>query len=57
MARLLIDNDSFTVISTANGVEVDYRNISNEPDLVARTDISSLLIPSTADVISSQTNH
>ena len=43
VARLLVDDDSFTIISTADGVEVDYRNTSIEPDLVARTDYQGFL--------------
>jgi DNA-binding HxlR family transcriptional regulator len=43
VTRLLIDNDSFTIISTADAVKVDYRNTSTEPDLVARTDYQGFL--------------
>lgn len=37
VTRLLIDDDSFTIISTADEVEVKYRDTSTEPDLVVRT--------------------
>ena len=43
VARLLIDDDSFTIISTADGVEVKYRDTRTEPDLVARTDYEGFL--------------
>ena len=43
VARLLIDDDSFTIISTADGVEVNYRDTTSEPDLVARTDYEGFL--------------
>ena len=43
VARLLVDDDSFTIISTAEGVEVKYRDTSSEPDLVARTDYEGFL--------------
>jgi DNA-binding HxlR family transcriptional regulator len=43
VARLLVDDDSFTIISTSDGVRVDYRDTSNEPDLVARTDYQGFL--------------
>jgi DNA-binding HxlR family transcriptional regulator len=41
--RLLVDDDSFTITSTADTVEVDYRDTSTEPDLVARTDYQGFL--------------
>jgi DNA-binding HxlR family transcriptional regulator len=41
--RLLVDDDSFTITSTADTVEVDYRNTSTEPDVVARTDYQGFL--------------
>jgi DNA-binding HxlR family transcriptional regulator len=43
VARLLVDDDSFTIISTSDGVRVDYRDTSVEPDLVARTDYQGFL--------------
>jgi len=43
VARLLVDADSFTIISTADGVEVKYRDTASEPDLVARTDYEGFL--------------
>jgi DNA-binding HxlR family transcriptional regulator len=43
VARLLIDDDSFTIISTANGVEVGYGDTSTEPDIVVRTDYQGFL--------------
>ena len=43
VARLLVDDDSFTIISTPHGVKVDYRDTSIEPDLVARTDYQRFL--------------
>jgi DNA-binding HxlR family transcriptional regulator len=43
VARLLIDDDSFTIISTTTGVQVKYRDTSTEPDLVARTDYEGFL--------------
>jgi DNA-binding HxlR family transcriptional regulator len=43
VARLLVDDDSFTITSTSDGVRVDYRDTSNEPDLVARTDYQGFL--------------
>ena len=43
VARLFVDDDSFTIFSTSHGVKVDYRNTSNEPDLVARTDYQGFL--------------
>jgi DNA-binding HxlR family transcriptional regulator len=41
--RLLVDDDSFTITSTADTVEVDYRSTSTEPDVVARTDYQGFL--------------
>jgi DNA-binding HxlR family transcriptional regulator len=43
VARLLIDDDSFTIISTADEVEVKYRDTLTEPDLVVRTDYQGFL--------------
>jgi len=41
--RLLVDDDSFTITSTADTVEVDYRDTSTDPDVVARTDYQGFL--------------
>lgn len=43
VARLLIDGDSFTIVSTADRVEVNYRDTRTEPDLVASTDYKGFL--------------
>jgi DNA-binding HxlR family transcriptional regulator len=43
IARLLVDDDSFTIISTADRVEVNYRDTLTEPDLVTRTDYQGFL--------------
>jgi DNA-binding HxlR family transcriptional regulator len=43
VARLLVDDDSFTIISTADGVEVKYRDTTTGPDLVARTSYQGFL--------------
>jgi len=43
VARLLIDDESFTIISTADGVEVEYGDSSSEPDLVVRTHYKEFL--------------
>ena len=43
VARLLIDGESFTIISTADGVEVEYGDTSSEPDLVVRTGYEAFL--------------
>ena len=43
VARLLVDDDSFTIISTSHGVKVDYRDANSEPDVVARTDYQGFL--------------
>ena len=43
VARLLIGDDSFTIISTAGAVEVKYRDTRTEPDLVVRTDYEGFL--------------
>jgi DNA-binding HxlR family transcriptional regulator len=43
VARLLIDDDSFTIISTADRVEIKYGDMLTEPDLVARTDYQGFL--------------
>ena len=40
---LLVDDDSFTITSTADGVEVEYGDTSSEPDLVVRTDYEGFL--------------
>jgi len=41
--RLLIDDDSFTIISSADSVEVKYRDTATEPDLIARTSYRAFL--------------
>jgi DNA-binding HxlR family transcriptional regulator len=43
VVRLLVDDDSFTIISTADSVEVKYRDTTTEPDLVVRTDYEGFL--------------
>jgi len=43
VARLLIDDDSFTIISTADRVAVEYGDTSSEPDVVVRTDYEGFL--------------
>jgi DNA-binding HxlR family transcriptional regulator len=43
ITRLLIDDDSFTIISTPDTVEIKYRDTHTEPDLVARTDYQGFL--------------
>jgi DNA-binding HxlR family transcriptional regulator len=43
VVRLLIDDESFTIISTADRVEVNYRDTLTEPDLVARTNYQAFL--------------
>jgi DNA-binding HxlR family transcriptional regulator len=43
VARLLVDDDSFTIISTADQVEINYRDTTTEPDLVARTNYHRFL--------------
>lgn len=43
VARLLVDDDSFTITSTSDRAKVDYRNTNSEPDLVARTDYQGFL--------------
>jgi DNA-binding HxlR family transcriptional regulator len=43
VVRLLIDADSFTIISTTTRVEVKYRDTSTKPDLVVRTDYQGFL--------------
>ena len=43
VARLLINDESFTIVSTAGGVEVEYGDTSREPDLVVRTDYEGFL--------------
>lgn len=41
--RLLVDDDSFTIISSADNVEVKYRDNASEPDLIARTSYRGFL--------------
>ena len=43
VARLLVDNDSFTIISTPETVRVNYADTTTEPDLVVRTDYHGFL--------------
>jgi DNA-binding HxlR family transcriptional regulator len=43
VARLLVGDDSFTIISTADRVEVNYRDTLTEPDLVVRTSYQAFL--------------
>ena len=43
VVRLLVDDDCFTITSTADGVEVDYGDTSSEPDLVIRTEYEAFL--------------
>ena len=43
VARLLIDDDSFTIISTPEGVEVEYGESTREPDLVVCTTYEGFL--------------
>ena len=43
IARLLVDTDSFTIVSTDDRIEVNYGDTSREPDLVVRTDYEGFL--------------
>ena len=43
VARLLVDDDAFTIISTVDAIQVEYGDTSAEPELVARTDYEGLL--------------
>ncbi len=43
VARLLVNDDSFTIISTPDTVEVQYQDTTREPDIVARTDYEGFL--------------
>ena len=43
VVRLLVDDDSFTIVSAADGVDVHYGETSTEPDLVVRTDYQGFL--------------
>lgn len=43
VARLLIGDDSFTIISTPDRVEVQYQDTTRDPDLVARADYERFL--------------
>jgi DNA-binding HxlR family transcriptional regulator len=36
VARLFVDDDSFTIISTPDSVEINYRDTLTEPDIVVR---------------------
>jgi len=43
VARLVIDGDSFTIVSTAEAVEVEYGSTNREPDLVVHTGYEEFL--------------
>jgi len=43
VTRLLVDDDSFTIISTPDSVEINYRDTLTEPDLVVRIDYEAFL--------------
>ena len=43
VARLLVDDDTFTIISTADTIRVEYGATTSDPDLVARTDYEGFL--------------
>ncbi|PZC47575.1 MAG: DNA-binding transcriptional regulator, HxlR family [Chloroflexi bacterium] len=43
VARLLVDDDSFTITSSADGVEVEYGETASQPDLVVRADYEGFL--------------
>ena len=43
VVHLLVDDDTFTIISTADSIQVDYGDTSSEPDLVVRTDYEGFL--------------
>lgn len=43
VARLLVDDDSFTIISTRGDVDVRYRDTASDPDVVVRTDYRGFL--------------
>lgn len=43
VAQLLVDDDTFTIISTADAIRVEYGHTDSEPDLVARTDYEGFL--------------
>lgn len=43
VARLLVDDDTFTITSTADAIRVEYGDTNSEPDLVARTNYEGFL--------------
>ena len=43
VARLLVDDDTFTITSTAQAIQVDYGDTATEPDIVIRTDYQGFL--------------
>ncbi|MDH3681371.1 MAG: helix-turn-helix transcriptional regulator [Acidimicrobiia bacterium] len=43
VVRLLVDDDSFTITSSTDDVDVEYGDTSTEPDLTARTDYERFL--------------
>lgn len=43
VARLVIDGECFTIVSTADGVEVEYGDTTREPDVVVRTGYEEFL--------------
>jgi hypothetical protein len=43
VTRLLVDDDSFTIISTPDTIQVVYGDTTGEPDLVLRTDYEGFL--------------
>ena len=43
VAQLLVDDDTFTITSTADAIHVDYGATNSEPDLVVRTDYEGFL--------------
>ncbi len=43
VARLLVDDDSFTITATADAVSVDYGETNTSPDLIVRTDYQAFL--------------
>ena len=43
VAKLVVDDDSFTIVSTASGVDVEYGDTSLQPDIVVRTDYEGFL--------------
>jgi hypothetical protein len=43
VARLLVDDGTFTITSTAEAIRVEYGDTSSEPELVARTNYEGFL--------------